>query len=104
MQGNTNLCVVYDELGFTRAGGAADQVLLPAQVVHVLGSSVNLLEAALAEPAAVAWRAGRDRRRRHPGSDHRFNLVIEAAGTAGAVERALGLARRGGATRSAPPR
>jgi D-arabinose 1-dehydrogenase-like Zn-dependent alcohol dehydrogenase len=30
VQGNTNLCVVYDELGFTRAGAAADQVLLPA--------------------------------------------------------------------------
>jgi threonine dehydrogenase-like Zn-dependent dehydrogenase len=28
--------------------------------------------------------------------DERFDLVIEAAGTAGAVERALGLARRGG--------
>jgi threonine dehydrogenase-like Zn-dependent dehydrogenase len=28
--------------------------------------------------------------------DERFDLVIEAAGTAGAIERALGLARRGG--------
>jgi 2-desacetyl-2-hydroxyethyl bacteriochlorophyllide A dehydrogenase len=147
VQGHTNLCVVYDELGFTRAGAAADQVLLPAQVVHVLGRSADLLEAALAEPAAVAWRAiGRGRPR--PGErvavvgdgtlalitahllrlyspaelivcgqrpaqaalalvlgatgftvdnpDERFDLVIEAAGTAGAVERALGLARRGG--------
>ena len=33
-------------------------------MVHALGSSVNLLEAALAEPAAVAWRAiGRGRPR-----------------------------------------
>ena len=64
VQGHTNLCVVYDELGFTRAGAAADQVLLPAQVVHVLGGSADLLEAALAEPAAVAWRAiGRGRPR-----------------------------------------
>jgi L-iditol 2-dehydrogenase len=147
VQGNTNLCVVYDELGFTRAGTAADQVLVPAQVVHVLGGSVSLLEAALAEPAAVAWRAiGRGHPR--PGEraavvgdgtlalitahllrlyspaelvvvgqrpaqaalaaelgateftvempDERFDLVIEAAGSAGAVERALGLARRGG--------
>jgi L-iditol 2-dehydrogenase len=147
VQGHTNLCVVYDELGFTRAGTAADQVLLPAQVVHVLGGSAGLLEAALAEPAAVAWRAiGRGRPR--PGErvavvgdgtlalitahllrlyspaelivcgqrpaqaglaaelgatgftvdtpDTRFDLVIEAAGTAGAVERALRLARRGG--------
>jgi 2-desacetyl-2-hydroxyethyl bacteriochlorophyllide A dehydrogenase len=160
VQGHTNLCVVYDELGFTRAGSAADQVLLPAQVVHVLGGSVGLLEAALAEPAAVAWRAiGRGHPRpgervavvgdgtlalitahllrlyspaelvvcgQRPaqaglaaelgatgftvdapppggseGSSPRastaaFDLVIEAAGTAGAVERALGVARRGG--------
>jgi L-iditol 2-dehydrogenase len=147
VRGHTNLCLVYDELGFTRAGAAADQVLLPAQVVHVLGPQVSLLDAALAEPAAVAWRAiGRGQPR--PGeriavvgdgtlaliTAHlltlyapaelivcgqrpaqaglaaemgatgfqldapigRFDLVIEAAGTAGAVERALGLARRGG--------
>ena len=145
--GHTNLCLVYDELGFTRAGTAADQVLLPAQVVHVLGGSVSLLEAALAEPAAVAWRAiGRGHPR--PGeriavvgdgtlaliTAHllrlyspaelivvgqrpaqaglaaelgatgftveapapRFDLVIEAAGSPSAVERALSLARRGG--------
>ena len=145
--GHTNLCLIYDELGFTRAGAAADQVLVPAQVVHVLGDQVSLLDAALAEPAAVAWRAiGRGRPR--PGErvavvgdgtlaliaahllrlyspaelvvagqrpaqsglaaqlgatsfvidtpDAGFDLVIEAAGTAGAVERALGLARRGG--------
>jgi len=147
VQGHTNLCLVYDELGFTRAGAAADQVLLPAQVVHVLSPRVSLLDAALAEPAAVAWRAiGRGQPR--PGeriavvgdgtlaliTTHllrlfsaeelivcgqrpaqaglaaelgatgfdlappatSFDLVIEAAGTAGAVERAFGLARRGG--------
>jgi L-iditol 2-dehydrogenase len=145
--GNTNLCAVYDEVGFTRAGAAADQVLVPAQVVHALAGSVSLLEAALAEPAAVAWRAiGRGHPR--PGERvavvgdgtlalvtahllglyspaelivfglrpaqaglaaelgatgfetgdpaERFDLVVEAAGTAGAVERALALARRGG--------
>jgi L-iditol 2-dehydrogenase len=147
VRGRTNICLVYDELGFTRAGAAADQVLVPAQVVHVLGASVSLLEAALAEPAAVAWQAiGRGGPR--PGErvavvgdgtlalitahllrlyapaelivcgqrpaqaalalelgatgfalDDQagpFDLVIEAAGTAAAVERALGLARRGG--------
>jgi len=147
VQGHTNLCLVYDELGFTRAGAAADQVLLPAQVVHVLSPRVSLLDAALAEPAAVAWRAiGRGQPR--PGeriavvgdgtlaliTTHllrlfsaeelivcgqrpaqaglaaelgatgfdlappatSFDLVIEAAGTADAVERAFGLARRGG--------
>ena len=146
MQGNTNLCLVYDELGFTRTGAAADRVLLPAQVVHVLSPRVSLLDAALAEPAAVAWRAiGRGLPR--PGeriavvgdglaliTTHllrlfspaglivcgqrpaqaglaaalgatgfdlappatSFDLVIEAAGTPGAVERTFGLARRGG--------
>jgi L-iditol 2-dehydrogenase len=56
-RGETNLCAHYDELGFTRPGAAADQVIVPAEVVHVLSGSVSLLEAALAEPAAVAWRA-----------------------------------------------
>jgi L-iditol 2-dehydrogenase len=147
VRGNTNLCAVYDEIGFTRPGAAADQVLVPAQVVHVLGPSVSLLEAALTEPAAVAWRAIR-RVEPVPGErvavvgdgtvalitahllglyspgelivcgqrpaqaelaaelgatrfsvgdpGGRFDLVVEAAGTAGAVERAFGLARRGG--------
>jgi L-iditol 2-dehydrogenase len=154
VRGNTNLCVTYDELGFTRAGAAADQVLLPAGLVHVLGDRVSLLDAALAEPAAVAWRAiGRGGPR--PGERvavvgdgtlalitvqlarlyspaelivfglrpaqarlaaelgatgfetgatcfetgfpaAAFDLVIEAAGTVAAVERALRLARRGG--------
>ncbi len=152
VQGHTNLCLTYDELGFTRAGAAADQVLLPAQVVHVLGEQVSLLDVALAEPAAVAWRAigrgqprpgeriavvgdgtlalvtahllrlyspaelivcgqrpaqaalaaelgatGFDTGGPRPGrAGGRFDLVVEAAGTAGAVERALALARRGG--------
>src|ERR1700730_10304873 len=64
VRGHTNLCLVYDELGFTRAGAAADQGLLPRQVVHVLGAGVGRREAAVAEPAAVAWRAiGRGRPR-----------------------------------------
>lgn len=147
VRGHTNLCLTYEELGFTRAGAAADQVLVPAQVVHPLGGQVSLLDAALAEPAAVAWRAaGRGRPRpgercavvgdgtlalltahllrlyspaevmvagQRPaqaglaaelgatgfelgGLPARFDLVIEAAGSAAAVERALRLARRGG--------
>ena len=147
VQGHTNLCLVYDELGFTRASAAADQVLLPAQVVHVLSPRVSLLDAALAEPAAVDAGAHRPRPAAAGGADcgrgdgtlalittHllrlfspaelivcgqrpaqaglaaelgatgfdlappaiSFDLVIEAAGTPGAVERAFGLARRGG--------
>jgi 2-desacetyl-2-hydroxyethyl bacteriochlorophyllide A dehydrogenase len=151
-RGDTNLCLTYDELGFTRAGAAADQVLVPASLVHVLGPEVSLLDAALAEPAAVAWRAisraaprpgqavavvgdgtvglimAHLLRLYSPGSlvvygqrpdqaelaielgatafetaeaaadgpAAAHDLVVEAAGTAGAVERAIGLARRGG--------
>ena len=147
VRGLTNLCVVYDELGFTRAGAAADQVLIPASAVHPLDDSVSMLDAALAEPLAVAWR-GIGRGSPRPGervavvgdgtvalvaahllrlfspaelvvfgqramqaelavslgatdfsvsSDVAdFDLVVEAAGSASAVERALRLARRGG--------
>ena len=156
VRGQTNLCVTYDELGFTRAGAAADQVLVPASVIHPVDDSVSLLDAALAEPLAVAWRGiGRGAPRpgervavvgdgtvallaAHllrlfspaelvvfgqraaqaglalelgatafsadpapgpgpgPGPGGGFDLVVEAAGSASAVERALGLARRGG--------
>lgn len=146
-RGLTNLCATYDELGFTRAGAAASEVVVPAFALHALGSSVSLAEAALAEPLAVAWR-GIGRGAPRPGervavvgdgtialiaahvlrlfspaeltvfgrraeqaslavslgasrfslSDEagEFDLVVEAAGAASAVERALDLARRGG--------
>jgi len=51
--GATNVCEVYDEVGFTREGGAGDQILVPARVVHLLGESVSLLDAAVVEPSAV---------------------------------------------------
>ena len=53
LAGATNVCEVYDEVGFTREGGAGDQVLVPGRLVHALGADVPLLDAALAEPAAV---------------------------------------------------
>ena len=51
--GATNVCLVYDEIGFTREGAASDQLLLPARVVHLLADNVSLLDAALTEPGAV---------------------------------------------------
>jgi L-iditol 2-dehydrogenase len=149
IRGETNLCEIYDELGFTRPGAAAGQVIVPAQVVHVLPDTVGLAEAALAEPAAVAWRAlsrggprpgervavvgdgtigllvahlatlfspaaevvhglrpdqaglaaelGATGFETDPGAGAgSFDLVVEAAGTAAAVESAITLARRGG--------
>jgi threonine dehydrogenase-like Zn-dependent dehydrogenase len=84
-RGNTNLCLTYDEIGFTRAGAAADQLLLPAQVVHPLGAgpggpAVRLEDAALAEPAAVAWR-GTTRGQPTPGE----RVAVVGDGTVGLI-------------------
>jgi threonine dehydrogenase-like Zn-dependent dehydrogenase len=53
LAGATNVCEVYEEVGFTREGGAGDQILVPARVVHPLGDDVSLLDAAVVEPSAV---------------------------------------------------
>ena len=53
LAGATNVCEIYDEVGFTREGGAGDQILVPARVVHPLDESVSLLDAAVVEPSAV---------------------------------------------------
>jgi 2-desacetyl-2-hydroxyethyl bacteriochlorophyllide A dehydrogenase len=55
--GDTNICETYDELGFTREGGASDQVLVPARLVHKLEPGASLLDAALVEPSSVVLRA-----------------------------------------------
>lgn len=55
--GDTNICEIYDELGFTREGGASDQVRVPARLVHRLESETSLLDAALVEPSSVVLRA-----------------------------------------------
>jgi 2-desacetyl-2-hydroxyethyl bacteriochlorophyllide A dehydrogenase len=54
--GATNTCETYDELGFTREGGASDQVLVPARLAHRLEPDVPLIDAALTEPASVVFR------------------------------------------------
>ncbi len=55
--GATNVCAVYDEVGFTREGGASDQIVVPARLVHRLAPEVALLDAAVVEPSAVVLRA-----------------------------------------------
>lgn len=55
--GATNTCDVYDELGFTREGGASDQVVVPARLVHRLAPGVALVDAALVEPSSVVMQA-----------------------------------------------
>jgi threonine dehydrogenase-like Zn-dependent dehydrogenase len=54
--GATNTCETYVELGFTREGGASDEVLVPARLVHRLAPGVSLVDAALTEPASVVAR------------------------------------------------
>jgi len=56
--GMTNLCEAgYDELGFTRPGGLAEYVAVPARQVHALPDDASLEEAALLEPTAVVAHA-----------------------------------------------
>jgi 2-desacetyl-2-hydroxyethyl bacteriochlorophyllide A dehydrogenase len=56
--GLTNLCEVgYDEIGFTRPGGLAEYVVVPARQVHTLGGNASFEEAALLEPTAVVAHA-----------------------------------------------
>jgi 2-desacetyl-2-hydroxyethyl bacteriochlorophyllide A dehydrogenase len=54
--GATNTCETYVELGFTREGGASDQVVVPARLVHRLAPGVSLVDAALTEPTSVVMR------------------------------------------------
>jgi threonine dehydrogenase-like Zn-dependent dehydrogenase len=56
-RGATNLCAVYDEIGFTRAGALADLISVPVGLVHALRADVAIEDAALVEPMAVVWRA-----------------------------------------------
>jgi threonine dehydrogenase-like Zn-dependent dehydrogenase len=54
--GQTNLCLTYDELGFTRDGAAAAFVTVQRSLVHPLAPGVGAEDAALAEPASVVYR------------------------------------------------
>ncbi|MFD2422324.1 zinc-dependent alcohol dehydrogenase [Amycolatopsis pigmentata] len=52
-RGDTNLCRAgYDETGFTRPGAWADELVLPARLLHELPPGADLRAAALLEPAA----------------------------------------------------
>lgn len=56
--GLTNLCEAgYDEIGFTRPGGLAEYVTVPARQVHTLQADASFQEAALLEPTAVVAQA-----------------------------------------------
>ncbi len=50
---HTNRCITYEELGFTKPGAAADQVVVNAKFVHLIADSVSNESAVLVEPTAV---------------------------------------------------
>jgi L-iditol 2-dehydrogenase len=76
--GATNVCETYAELGFTQEGGASDQVVVPARLVHVLGPDVSLLDAALVEPTSVVMR-GLEKAAPEPGQ----RVLVIGDGTIG---------------------
>lgn len=53
-RGATNLCVHYDEFGFTRAGGLAELVAVRGDLLHPFRRELRPDIAALTEPAACA--------------------------------------------------
>jgi L-iditol 2-dehydrogenase len=66
--GATNLCETYDEVGFTRDGAAADEVVVPAGLVHRLPAGTALEDAVLVEPTSVVYH-GLARVQPRPGLD-----------------------------------
>ena len=68
----------YAELGFTHEGGASDQVVVPARLVHVLAPAVSLLDAALVEPTSVVMR-GLEKATPEPGE----RVLVIGDGTIG---------------------
>ncbi|MFJ4918926.1 zinc-binding dehydrogenase [Streptomyces sp. NPDC088725] len=77
--GETSLCTGgYEETGFTRAGGFADHVVVPARLLHPLADHADLRAAALLEPAAVVAAAVRAARP-EPGE----RVAVVGAGTLG---------------------
>lgn len=57
ISGDTNRCLIYDEIGFTRPGAAAGLITVPAWLAHVVKDNVSNECAVLAEPTAVVTQA-----------------------------------------------
>ena len=55
-EGATQLCLNYDQIGFTRGGGYGEFVRVPRHVVHRLPDDVSFATGALVEPAACVLR------------------------------------------------
>jgi L-iditol 2-dehydrogenase len=64
--GDTQLCLNYDQVGFTRAGGYGEYVAVPRHVVHRLPDAVSFAAGVLVEPGSCVLR-GLERGRPRPG-------------------------------------
>lgn len=78
--GDTHLCENYDQLGFTRAGGYGEFVLVPRHVVHRIGDEVSFAAAVLVEPASCVLR-GIERAAPRPGE----TVGVVGIGTLGSL-------------------
>jgi 2-desacetyl-2-hydroxyethyl bacteriochlorophyllide A dehydrogenase len=85
-EGETQLCLNYDQIGFTRGGGYGEYVLVPRHVIHRLPDSVSFTTGVLVEPAACVLR-GVERSRLRPGD----SIGVIGIGTLGSL--ALAFAR-----------
>ena len=79
-EGNTQLCLNYDQIGFTRPGGYGEFVRVPRHVVHRLPESVSFAAGTLVEPAACVLR-GLERGRPRPGD----TIGVIGVGTLGSL-------------------
>lgn len=116
-RGDLTLCEIYDETGFTAPGAWAEQLAVPARLVHVLADDADLRGAAGLEPAACAAdavrRAGQLRGQRVAviGGGSLGQLVVQLVHALGPLElvvvepdpRRAGLAERSGATAAVSP-
>jgi len=55
--GQTNLCLNYDQYGFTKPGGSSEYALVPERLLHIFPSSTPLVYGILLEPMAVVIQA-----------------------------------------------
>jgi 2-desacetyl-2-hydroxyethyl bacteriochlorophyllide A dehydrogenase len=79
-RGETQWCERIDALGFTRPGGYAELVAVPARIVHTLPDHVSFDTGVLVEPASVVLH-GLEKSRPEPGEA----VGVIGVGTLGAL-------------------
>jgi L-iditol 2-dehydrogenase len=79
-RGQTQWCERIEALGFTRPGGYAELVTVPARVVHVLPDHVSFDAGVLVEPASVVLN-GLEKARPQPGE----SVGVIGVGTLGSL-------------------